>query len=135
MSAAALPVPVGTIAESHNTSWQDIVKAKKARLETAIPSEWRLDKQLVAGLTRNDDVIGSQAVLKSGLLSAKEVELTETYTAKQLVAMMARQQVTAVQVVTAFCKRAAVAQQLVRATSSLQRCRIFTFQNGKDNHC
>lgn len=48
-----------------------------------------------------------------GLLSEKELEITER-TAVDLVKRLAKGELTAVEVTAAFCKRAAIAHQMVR---------------------
>ncbi|KAJ4327287.1 hypothetical protein N0V84_002300 [Fusarium piperis] len=60
-------------------------------------------------------------VRKSGILNDLEIEITEKYSATRLVGKMARGDFKAVDVVTAFCKRAAIAQQLVEAIERAQR--------------
>lgn len=50
---------------------------------------------------------------ESGLLSAEELAITEQ-TAAVLVDKLAKGELSSVQVTTAFCKRAAIAHQLVR---------------------
>lgn len=122
MSASAIPARAASSSSSayyQDASWEQVVKAKKAQLATAIPAEWRLEKQRVAELTRTGDLMSSQAALRSGVLSVDELDLTEKHTARQLVEMMARRQVTSEQVVTAFCKRAAVAQQLTSCLTEM----------------
>lgn len=51
-----------------------------------------------------------------GLLSDKELELTDNYDATSLLSMLASGEVTARQLLTAFRKRATIAQQTVRST-------------------
>lgn len=51
---------------------------------------------------------------RSGIFNEIELDITESYTASELLEKLASDVFTAVQVVTAFSKRAALAQQLVR---------------------
>lgn len=50
---------------------------------------------------------------RCGLLSESELEITENYPATQLLAKLASGQLSSLAVTTAFCKRAAIAQQVV----------------------
>lgn len=93
-------------------SWEDIAADKRERIDKSIPSEWRID-------TKNlpDDVMGVPA--KCGLLSAEELKITES-SAVDLVAQLAKGELKAVTVTTAFCKRAAIAHQVVSRNMSLR---------------
>lgn len=56
----------------------------------------------------------------SGILSGRELEITgEKYDATSLAAKIAKGNYTAVETVTAFCKRAAICQQLCGALSEI----------------
>lgn len=86
-------------------AWQDLARSKREQLAAAIPADWRI-KELSAA----DSVV--EYARSSGLLSAQELAMTES-TASSLVADMAAGRLRSVDVVLAFCKRAALAQQLV----------------------
>jgi amidase len=107
-------------------SWQQLARDHRATQNENIPRQWRLGKELLAELTRksNDesggvDLVATQAVLKTNLLSAREVEITEHYTAVELLAELSAGKLSSFEVTTAFCKRAALAHQLVRLHPSL----------------
>lgn len=51
---------------------------------------------------------------RSGLLTNDEIDITENYDAVSLLEAMASGELTSLAVTTAFCKRAAIAHQLVR---------------------
>lgn len=98
--------------------WQALAAAHRAKQNECIPAEWRLDKNLLAEISGEgtDDagrLVRSQAVKKSRLLTEKELEITDNFTATQLLDKIARRELTSLEVATAFCKRAALAQQLV----------------------
>lgn len=86
--------------------WEEIAADKRARLEKSIPSEWRIDTKDLP-----DNVMNVPETC--GLLSAEELEITKS-SAVDLVAKLAKGELKAVTVTTAFCKRAAVAHQVVR---------------------
>jgi amidase len=86
-------------------SWEKVAAEKKARIAASIPQEWRI-KTEPTGLSVMD------YPKKSGIMSADELSITES-SAVDLVKRMAAGNLTSVEVTTAFCKRAALAHQLV----------------------
>lgn len=85
-------------------SWQDIAADKKARIEKSIPSEWKIDTSNLG-----DNVMDVPEAC--GLLSAEELAITKS-SAVDLVARLAKGELKAVTVTTAFCKRAAISHQV-----------------------
>ncbi|KAJ1325450.1 Amidase [Microdochium nivale] len=85
-------------------AWQDRARGKREQLAAAIPADWRIKE-----LPDADSVV--DYAQSSGLLSAQELAMTES-TAASLVADMGAGRLRSVDVVLAFCKRAALAQQL-----------------------
>lgn len=98
---------------AERTNWQDLVAAKKQECEQKIPSDWRLSADQLVSARQTPRLIEANIPRRSGLLSALELDLTENYTASQLLVKLASGQVSSLDVTTAFCKRAAIAQQLV----------------------
>jgi amidase len=90
---------------SMKMTWEDVAADKRARLDATIPQEWRLKS-----IPSEDNVM--DVPKKSGILTDEEVAITES-SATDLVEKMAQRQLTSVAVTTAFCKRAAIAHQLV----------------------
>ncbi|KAF4832093.1 Acetamidase [Colletotrichum tropicale] len=95
-------------------SWRELVNKKKQQLAGAIPAKWKLDVSLVKELTEANGgrLLELDPARRSGVLDDVELDITESYSAVELVEKIAFGRLTAAQVVTAFCKRAAVAQQL-----------------------
>ncbi|KAI2792890.1 Acetamidase [Penicillium oxalicum] len=87
------------------SSWEELAADKRKRINDSIPHEWRLQAS-----PSDDSVFDFPA--KSGLLSDQELKITES-TASDLVQQLAEGKLTAVAVTTAFCKRAALAHQLL----------------------
>ncbi len=92
--------------------WRAVAADQCARRDALIPSSWRLPASAVmppeeGGLL---DVTGAPG--SCGILSHTEIIITKTE-ATQLVRQMLTGDLTSVEVTTAFCKRAAIAQQLV----------------------
>ncbi len=97
--------------------WQAIVAEKQAEQLARIPEAWRLtaDMRPPAGTVDLRPVAAT-----CGLLSARELRITgEGFDATGLAAAIAAREFTALEAVTAFCKRAAVAQQLCHCLTEI----------------
>ncbi|KAK8258119.1 fatty-acid amide hydrolase [Phyllosticta capitalensis] len=98
------------------TDWQTIAANKRAAIASQIPASWKLSDSFLglvnASATTPTQLIATNAVRASGVLSEQEWALTEEGTATELVQKMSKGEVKAEGVVTAFCKRACVAGQL-----------------------
>lgn len=96
---------------SDTPAWKTIAAAKqKQRLERIRP-EWILDPNSYRGNRNVMDV-----PLTCGILNTRELEITSKYDALDLVERIRDGAFSVEEVVTAFCKRAAVAQQVVCST-------------------
>jgi amidase len=74
--------------------WQTISAKKREQRDALIPKEWRLPAETL-GLYHKDANLNVLDVPRSsGILSAKEVELTEKYDATALLALMASGEIT-----------------------------------------
>lgn len=90
-------------------AFEEVARSKAAERDARIPSEWRLSTPPSANVLDVTYIPGS-----CGLLTMKELEITER-SPSTLVDELAKGEWSAVEVTTAFCKRAAIAQQLVNA--------------------
>lgn len=81
-----------------------------AAISANIPEEWYLPQDLIDNPPKDVSNIPNTC----GLLSAQELEITEAHDATSLAEAIAARKYTAVTVVKAFIKRAAIAHQLVR---------------------
>jgi hypothetical protein len=95
----------GVHATTMTSNWEQLAADKRKRIVDSIPSDW-----VIRDLPSDDNVFAYPKA--SGLLSAQEIELTES-SATDLVAQLAQGKLKSVDVTLAFCKRAAIAQQLV----------------------
>ncbi|KAJ4348593.1 uncharacterized protein N0V89_009971 [Didymosphaeria variabile] len=98
-------------------TWQELAAAHRARQQASINPEWILSPESLAklagtGLPDEGRLIERRVVEKSGLLTDKELGITEHYSVRALLNMMATGKLSALEVTVAFCKRAALAQQL-----------------------
>ena len=91
------------------SSWQAKAKAKVADMESKIPREWVLDRADLEEAKRQRKLTGSfiERFLHDG-----EVDIIRNDSV-QLVEKIKSQRYTAVAVAQAFCKTAALAQQIV----------------------
>lgn len=94
-----------------NTTWEHIAADKRGRIDRSIPSEWRIS---LSPQTSAFDIPA-----KSGVLSPQELQITES-TATDLVSRLGNGELKAVDVTLAFCKRAALAHQLVSSNNCLE---------------
>ncbi|KAH7027015.1 amidase signature domain-containing protein [Macrophomina phaseolina] len=96
--------------------WKARAAAKRDECLSATPDEWRLSEAFLASVsatsTSGTNLVEAGVIAKSGVLSTKEVQLTGSNTAAQLVEALQSGELLAETVVRAFCKRAAVAGQL-----------------------
>ncbi|KAF7115465.1 hypothetical protein CNMCM5793_002423 [Aspergillus hiratsukae] len=90
--------------------WQQKAQLKQSEAASKIPPEWRLSSDILNAISSESNVLDIPA--KCGILSAREIDITEKYDATDLLQKLASGELTAVEVTTAFCKRAAIAQQL-----------------------
>ena len=89
----------------HVPAWKLRARAKRAAQATLIPSEWCLKD--VPDFTNARDYIRS-----AGLLTSSELEITEITDARVLQQKLQSRELSAHAVAYAYCKRAAIAQQL-----------------------
>jgi amidase len=85
------------------------VQVVQTELKLKIPQQWRLPDTTLATKPRNITPIFRTC----GILSARELEITEVEDCTALLSKIHSKDWSAVEAVTAFCKRAAIAQQLV----------------------
>ncbi|KAL1405329.1 hypothetical protein Q8F55_008958 [Vanrija albida] len=97
-----------------NKTWEDVAAAKQAARDALIPDAWRLPKETLDNLPKN--VL--DVPRKSGILTERELEITET-TAPRLVEALIARKYTSVEVTTAFSKRAAIAHQLTNCLTEI----------------
>ena len=101
--------------ELFRESWQARAKAKVAEIHSRIPKEWRLD-QVDLGKARNQRNLTGPFI--ESFLSDGEADIIRN-DSLQLVEKIRSQRHTAVEVVQAYCKTAAIAHQIVGKHQSL----------------
>ncbi|KAL5363152.1 amidase signature domain-containing protein [Aspergillus floccosus] len=115
-----------------------IAQRKRAQLDSSIPTEWRLPAHLIPSSMRfpagpgphhqaNRGVNVMDIPRKSGLLTQKELSITENWDVRGLLNQMHEGALSAENVVRAFSKRAAIAHQVTHClteplfSSAIQR--------------
>ncbi|KAK5065356.1 hypothetical protein LTR84_001194 [Exophiala bonariae] len=98
-------------------TWQEVVAEKQNASRKLVPHEWQLPdaiwKELTLPLEANSTrLIDKDIPRRSGLLNIRELEITEDHSTVQLLSALAKGTFSSYEVTTAFCKRAAIAQQL-----------------------
>lgn len=93
--------------------WKAIAQRKQAERSSRIPSKWRLPTHI---LPKDPPLLshGAQNVLSlpRQFLSQAEIAITESYSIPSLLSALSGRKLSAVEVIDAFCHRAAIAQQL-----------------------
>jgi amidase len=93
--------------------WQAVAKSKKDSVAAKIPKDWLLPASLTAQFTETSTLNVLDVPQTCGLLTPAELSITQDHDATALVHLMTSGALSSLAVVTAFCKRAAIAQQCV----------------------
>lgn len=103
------------------SAWQSLAENKRRQCQSLIPDTWLLPSTVSESLPQpleksRVNLIEHDIPRRSGILTSKELEITEAYDVERLLKALASGALTALEVTLAFCKRAAIAQQLVSIT-------------------
>lgn len=121
------------------TPWQEIVAEKQKTADKLVPPAWQLPDALWQELTlpleaNSTRLIERDLPHQSGLLTTRELEITEDYSTTQLLSALAKGVLSSVEVTTAFCKRAAIAQQLTNCLTEVFYDAALTRAQELDKH-
>lgn len=108
-----LPIVQTRCSPAGTEAFEQVRKKLVDELCDSIPKEYHLPKTIIDRFREKDkptDVTGIPATC--GILTEKELSITEDYDATSLADAIANKKLTAVEVAKAFCKRAAIAHQL-----------------------
>ena len=107
--------PLGTLLHMDSKpEWKILASRKKQALHDAIPREW-----LISHLPISEHPNVIDVPRKCGLLTARELEITETADVEVILRNLCTSVWTAVETTRAFSKRAVIAHQLVRRVLAL----------------
>lgn len=120
-----------TATTSTSAPWQERAANKRAKALAAIPSAWRIPQDLVQidsskWESTKVNMMEMDVFRRSGVLSEKEISITESYDVASLLRALASGQITAVEATVAFSKRAAIAQQLVSYVMLYSQTQVFS---------
>lgn len=104
----SLPELLRCMVTMSTSTWQEIAAKKQAQRDALIPPRWRID---VSKYQSRANLLN--VPVECGVLSDRQVDITSNYDAVDLLAQMRNASFSVEEVVTAFCARAAIAQQLV----------------------
>ena len=93
--------------------WKTLVAQKRAEVAKALPQEWRLPSSTLDTMSASANIGVLDVPAKCGILTEKEIDITENHDVVDLIAKMAAKELSSFEVTQAFCKRAAVAHQVV----------------------
>jgi amidase len=99
--------------------WLALATSKRASVFSKIPKAWLLPSSQTSQYTETSTISVLDVPRTCGILTEKELDITEKYDATELVDLLAKGELKSVEVVTAFCKRAAVAQQCVSCLTEI----------------
>ena len=109
------------------STWQELAAEKRRRQTASIPKDWLITQPA-------DDVLDVTDVPAScGLLSPRELEITEVSEVTILLNKLATGEWSSVEVTTAYGKRAVIAHQLVRPSSLGQVVDLFIIRTFQTN--
>lgn len=91
--------------------WKAKAAAKRAAELAKIPTEWRLAPEFLDG-HEDSDINVMDVPTKCGILTTAELEITQRFSAVSLAQAVQSGDISSSAVAIAFCKRAAIAQQL-----------------------
>ena len=95
------------------SGWPAMITAKRQDRTSRIPAEWVLPQAILEQVHENSSRSAFDIFRDNDFLTEDEVRLTEAYNAQDLSSAIVQGKVTALDVCKAFCKRAAIAHQLV----------------------
>ncbi|ODM19747.1 hypothetical protein SI65_04733 [Aspergillus cristatus] len=94
-------------------SWKLTVQQKRSLQLAAIPPSWRLSTPITTSQTT------LETIHSCNILTPQELQWTETTDVAKLLSLLASREVSSAQLTTAFCKRAAIAQQLTKCLTEI----------------
>ncbi|KAH6642502.1 amidase signature domain-containing protein [Boeremia exigua] len=99
--------------------WKQVALSKRIATFNKIPKTWLLPIEQASQYTETNPISVINVPRTSNILTEKELRITEDYDATDLVALMAKGELSSGEVVTAFCKRSAIAHQTVNCLTEI----------------
>lgn len=101
------------------TDWRKAAATKRETLFNSIPKSHLLPADLAAKAYGNELLPFDERVLRCGILSPLDLEITNIDDAALILEYIASRKYTSVQVTKAFCKRASIAQQTTNCLTEI----------------
>jgi amidase len=101
-------------------NWEELIEKKRARRDALIPEDWRLPTAITSKVSQDSTASAFDLLSEAALLTEREIDITENYTATSITAKIATGELSSYDVAAAFCKRAAIVHQLVRSLCTKQ---------------
>ncbi|PWZ03513.1 amidase [Testicularia cyperi] len=98
------------------SAWQEVVEAKRARREALIPAEYKVSAEHLPPVDTRSVI---DFAPKTGIMSSREVEITDTDDVKLLLQRLASGEYKAAEVLEAFIKRTCIAHQVVNPLTEI----------------
>jgi amidase len=114
--------------------WQELAKSKRDSVAAKIPKNWLLPSNLTSQYNETSTLNVLDVPRTCGLLTEQELAITENYDATDLIQLMSTGRLKSVDVVTAFCKRAAIAQQCVNCLTEIMFDQALAMARECDTH-
>ncbi|KAH7116560.1 amidase signature domain-containing protein [Dactylonectria estremocensis] len=113
-----------SVTSSRTEDWAAKVALKYEECQALIPEAWRIPSEILASLQapwekNPNDLIALDVARRSGILSERELEITEKHNVASLLNALASGSFAAEEVTIAFSKRAALAQQLTNCLTEM----------------
>jgi len=99
--------------------WKQLIDEKRKSNFEKIPKEWRVSSEILAKVESNSNANVLSIPTSCGVLTPKEVKITESADATEVLQKLAKGEWSSYEVTLAFCKRAAIAQQLVNCLTEI----------------
>ncbi|KZM28835.1 Amidase [Ascochyta rabiei] len=114
--------------------WRQLALSKRVSTFNKIPHEWLLPIEQASQYTETNAISVLDVPRSCGILTQQELDITENYDATELVQHMASGKLTSVDVVTAFCKRAAIAHQTTNCLTEIMFSEALARAHECDSH-
>ena len=99
--------------------WKQLALSKRVSTFNEIPKDWLLPVEQATRFTETNPISVLNVPRTCGILTQKELDITENHDATDLVALIKKGELSSVDVVTAFCKRAAIAHQTTNCLTEI----------------
>ncbi|PWY86489.1 amidase [Aspergillus sclerotioniger CBS 115572] len=101
------------------TGWNALIADKLRDRASRIPPDWILPEAILTQINQDADISAFDISRSHRLLTREEIRITESYDAQGLHRDIIQGTLTSLQVCKAFCKRAAIAQQLTNCATEI----------------